>query len=303
MTTTNDIMEKVTPLFDDFSKAISILHETLDKADQAIAGYREAAASFKTRYLEEVEKAVNVRMQLYKDRDLMNAELNRLRAQWTTAAMQDMNEDAQTIDNEIGRVSMEIRKLDLKIDAVEIVKISGDPRERTILKKRYEACLTAENALDTANREARNAAKALSDALKQIRISFLPAEQIPSDLLPDKLDGLQNSSTLKEILARKQAEELAKAESDQVLRDQAARFAEQERQIRIRKRESELLSSRKGNTVTVDGKEFIYRYNAFGASECRTSDGQLLRDYLDSITPLTEEDYRNGGFSPDGERY
>ena len=301
--TTNDIMSKVTPLFEDFEKSMFEVQRALDAADQAAISYREAATVFKGEYLDKVEKAADVRMNLYKDRDLLNAKLNNLRAQWSTAAMQDLNDDAAAIDKEIERVSLEIRKVDLKISAIEGVKVSGDQAKRTEILKLHEARLTATSKLDKASAEARNAAMALATAVKQLRISFLPVETVPSELMPDKLDGLQKAGTLQEILARKQAEELAMEEMAKTMRDQAARFAEQERQIRIRKREAELLSTRSGKTVTVDGKEFIYRYDPFGASECRSSDGQLLRDYLDSIMPLTEEDYRNGGFRPDGERY
>lgn len=298
-----EVIEGVKNAVVNFENAVNELQKAADSVDSINVSYREAAKAYKAIYLQEAEKAVDIRMRLYKDMDLMHKQLRRLQANWSTAAMEDMNDRASEIDIEIERVNMEIRKLEIKIKAIEEMKIEADTSCWQEVKTLHEKSLKAWKGFQTANGAAKEAARNLEKAVKAVNLRCYPTESVPDDLKIEKLESLKVSDTVQEYTAQKQAEEQKRAELEKIMSDQATRFAETERQIRIRMRESELLNARVRNIVTVDGKEFIYRYSAYGDSECRSSDGELLRDYLNATMPLTEEDYKNGGFKPDGTRF
>lgn len=119
--------------------------------------------------------------------------------------------------------------------------------------------------------------------------------------------------SLLSLIEQREAEAEKNAEAIAAAKAMAAREAELARHRRISEKERELLNSeaklvygRKGikGTLTVNGITFNRQdNNGFTPAEWKTAGGQLLHDYLATIMPLTEEDYLNGGFSPDGERY
>jgi len=119
--------------------------------------------------------------------------------------------------------------------------------------------------------------------------------------------------SLLSLIEQHEAEAVKASEAKAAAKAMAAREAEAARQRRISEKERELLNSeaklvygRKGikGILTVNGITFNRQdNNGFTSAEWQTADGQQLHDYLATIMPLTEEDYLNGGFSPDGERY
>lgn len=300
-----EVIKSVKNAFVNFENAVNELQNAAGAVDSITVSYREAAEAYKANYLQEIEKAVDIRMRLYKDRDLMHKQLRRLQADWSAAAMEDLNERASEIDNEIERVNMEIRKQEIKIKAIEEMKIEADPSCWQEAKALHEKSLKAWEGFQTANGAAKEAARNLEKAVQTVNLRFYPAESVPVALKIEKLETLKANKTVQEYTAQKQAEEQKREEMDKTLRDQATRFAELERQIRVTAREKELINSRTGKTVTVDGKEFaaVQPYPHENYFEYKAADGQQLRDYLDQTMPLTEADYRNGGFKPDGSKY
>ena len=120
--------------------------------------------------------------------------------------------------------------------------------------------------------------------------------------------------SLLSLIEQHEAEAVKASEAKAAAKAMAAREAEAARQRRISEKERELLNSEAklvysngrivNGTLTVNGVTFHRNdHKGFFVPEWKTAGGQLLHDYLDTILPLTEEDWLNGGFSPDGERY
>lgn len=282
-------------------KFIAFCNE-MDSANLAISRYLTAAAKYKKDYSDDLGKASVKLRELEQEEAKKQEEKKKLRDEWSHAALNDLDVDG--IEARIDSVLTDERIIKLKKQAIEEQKLTGDMNQTKALEDMSEEVSRMKEKALSAKNEATAAALALLENLGKsygaydLRTDFTV---IGHENELEYLVGLR-SSNIRDALARERKNMAQEATIKKQLMEQARRFAEEERQVRINRRENELIQNRKGDMVTIEGKAFKLITYPMGKKEYRC-DGLLLRDYLEKTMPLTEADYKAGGFRPDGERY
>ena len=303
-------------LFTEFVARYEAFCDAMDAANAAIEQYNTEARIYMAAYNENVEKIEGKLKELSQEMKEIDKKVIKARTGWTEAALNDG--DVTEFDAEIEKQLMQIKVLQIKQKALENMKVPEDAEQLMKVKKCHEAAKKLGDAAIEARSEARSAVEPLLRDLEEnygriysINCNFASIDTYCSMEEIDKL--MEDAATMKEAIEHAAEIRSAAAKARNELMQQAKRFAEIERQARIKEREKELINTEAdleylngnivGGTLVVDGETFIRNGGKYSSPEWKTAGSLLLHDYLDKTMPLSEEDYRNGGFRTDGERY
>ena len=299
-------LAKTKELFAEFASKYEAYCDAMDAANAAIDQYNTEARLYRLGYNERVAKVEEKLQELMQEMGEIDKQVAKARAEWTVAALND--KDVSGFDAEIERLLTQSKVLQVKRQAIEEMKVPEDKEQLLKVKESYEAAARLERKAVEARSEAFNAAAPLVNDLdtnysKTYSFNYALA-RIADDNSIEKIQELrEGAANVKEAIDRAAEMRVKARKARLALMEQAKRFAETERRIRISAREKELINATHGRgDVEVDGKVFKRIDDGFSPLEF-LCDGQSLREYLEQSMPLTDEDYRNGGFRPDGERY
>lgn len=299
-------LAKTKELFAEFASKYEAYCDAMDAANAAIDQYNTEARLYRIGYNERVAKVEEKLQELMQEMGEIDKQVAKARAGWTEAALNDR--DVSGFDAEIEKQLTRIKVLQVKRQAIEEMKVPEDKEQLLKVKESYEAADRLERKAVEARSEAFNAAAPLVNDLdtnysKTYSFNYALA-RIADDNSIEKIQELrEGAANVKEAIDRSAEMRVKARKARLALMEQAKRFAETERRFRISDREKELINATHGRgDVEVDGKVFKRIDDGFSPLEF-LCDGQSLREYLEQSMPLTDEDYRNGGFRPDGERY